>query len=144
MTLPPTQIAAVRAQSSGAANPMASRPAAHISKLASPYVQFEAFVLQSFIQSMMPEKASEIYGEGTAGEVWKSMLAEKMAKQIAEHGGIGIAKMIAPKDGAAAADPAQEMALRNAATEKIVDWRIGSMPTAAAALTASDDSALPD
>jgi hypothetical protein len=55
---------------------------------------FEAVVLQSFISSMLPENAENVYGEGTAGSVWKGMLAEQISKQMAKSGGIGIAERI--------------------------------------------------
>lgn len=61
---------------------------------ADPYQQFEAHLLQTFIESMLPEEGSALYDTGTAGEIWKSMLAEGMAAQLARAGGIGIAKMI--------------------------------------------------
>jgi Rod binding domain-containing protein len=56
--------------------------------------QLEAFVLQSFIQSMLPKNASHVFGKGTAGEVWKSMMAEKLANEIARSGQVGIAKRL--------------------------------------------------
>ena len=55
------------------------------------YRNFEAMVLQNFVQSMMPKDAEEVYGEGTTGDYWKSMMAEQIAKEIAAGGGIGIA-----------------------------------------------------
>lgn len=59
-----------------------------------PYAQFEAFVLQSFIQAMLPSDASSVYGTGTAGQIWRSMLAENMATEIARTGGVGIAERV--------------------------------------------------
>lgn len=56
--------------------------------------QFEAFVLQSFIEEMLPKSADSVFGGGVAGDYWRSMLAEKMAGEVADRGGIGIAKMI--------------------------------------------------
>jgi len=64
-------------------------------KEAGPYVQFEAMLLQTMIESMMPEDAEAVYGSGTAGKIWKSMLAEKVAAEIARTGTLGIAKQIA-------------------------------------------------
>ncbi len=64
-------------------------------KKAGPYVEFEAMLLQTMIESMMPEDAEAVYGSGTAGKVWKSMLAEKIAAEIARTGTLGIAKQIA-------------------------------------------------
>jgi hypothetical protein len=60
-----------------------------------PARQFEAFVLQTFIQSMFPKDANNVFGEGIAGSYWSSMLAEQVAGQIAKSGGIGIADQIA-------------------------------------------------
>jgi peptidoglycan hydrolase FlgJ len=57
----------------------------------SPLVQFEAFVLQGFVSAMLPEQAGSVYGKGLSGEMWQSMFAEKIAAQMAERGGIGIA-----------------------------------------------------
>jgi len=54
------------------------------------YRKFEAMVLQNFIKSMLPE-SDEIYGKGASGEIWKGMMAEKIADEIARDGGIGIA-----------------------------------------------------
>ncbi|MEN9894173.1 MAG: hypothetical protein RIR97_25 [Pseudomonadota bacterium] len=55
------------------------------------YRNFEAMVLQNFVQSMMPADTESVYGEGTTGDYWKSMMAEQIAKEIAAGGGIGIA-----------------------------------------------------
>jgi peptidoglycan hydrolase FlgJ len=57
----------------------------------SPLVQFEAFVLQDFVAAMLPQDAANVYGKGLSGEMWQSMFAEKIAAQMAERGGIGIA-----------------------------------------------------
>ena len=70
-----------------------------------PYVEFEAFVLQSFIQSMLPTDADGVFGQGTAGEMWKGLLAEQLGKQLAKAGGIGIAAQVL-KAHPAAATPA--------------------------------------
>ncbi len=52
---------------------------------------FEAMVLGTFVGSMLPEGAEDVYGSGTAGDVWKSMLSDQLGKQMAKAGGIGIA-----------------------------------------------------
>lgn len=83
-------------ETNAAAPASAPRPAARIETKPGPFVQFEAFVLQNFVQTIMPQEATAVFGEGTAGEVWKSMLAEKIAMQVAQAGGVGIAKMITP------------------------------------------------
>lgn len=59
------------------------------------YQKFEAMVLGSFVQSMLPQDSQEVFGQGTAGGIWKSMMAEKIGTVIAEGGGIGIAQRMA-------------------------------------------------
>ena len=59
------------------------------------YGQFEFFVLQSFVQSMLPKNATNVFGKGSAGEFWKSMLAEKMGDELARSGQVGIARRLA-------------------------------------------------
>lgn len=58
------------------------------------YKEFEAMVLQNFVKSMLPQDATETFGEGMAGEIWKSMMAEQLGAVIAEKGGIGIARQL--------------------------------------------------
>lgn len=58
------------------------------------YRKFEAFMLQSFVQSMFTSDTTATFGKGIAGEYWKSMMAEAMANKMADSGGIGIAKLL--------------------------------------------------
>jgi hypothetical protein len=57
--------------------------------------KFEAFVLQTFVESMLPQDASEVFGKGTPGMIWRSMLAEQIANEMAKGDGIGIARQLA-------------------------------------------------
>ncbi|WP_167406772.1 rod-binding protein [Bradyrhizobium forestalis] len=59
------------------------------------YRKFEAFILQTFVETMLPKESEEVFGKGTAGGVWKSMLAEQLGNQLAKGKGIGIAKQLA-------------------------------------------------
>jgi flagellar protein FlgJ len=58
------------------------------------FKRFEAMVLETFIQNMLPKNAENVYGKGVAGDMWKSMLAGKLADAMAERGGIGISDRI--------------------------------------------------
>src|SRR5690606_2850970 len=58
------------------------------------YRKFEAFMLQSFVQSMFTSDTTATFGKGIAGEYWKSMMAEAMANKMADGGGVGIAKLL--------------------------------------------------
>lgn len=71
----------------------ATRPG-HVRKTGDAAQKFEAFVLQSFIQDMMPKTSEGVFGSGIAGDFWKSMMAEKVAEQVAERGSIGIADYV--------------------------------------------------
>jgi hypothetical protein len=57
--------------------------------------KFEAFFLQSFIQEILPKDAANVYGSGLAGDVWRSMLAEQIAAQVAHSTKFGIAERLA-------------------------------------------------
>jgi Rod binding domain-containing protein len=58
------------------------------------YQRFEAVVLQTFLQSMMPKNSEAVYGSGLAGDMWKSELAQQIASVMAKRGGIGIANRL--------------------------------------------------
>ena len=68
------------------------------------YRKFEAFILQTFVETMLPKESEEVFGKGTAGGVWKSMLAEQLGSQLAKGNGVGIARQLA------AAHPAGQVA----------------------------------
>jgi peptidoglycan hydrolase FlgJ len=59
-----------------------------------PAQQFESFVLQGLVETMLPAADSGFFGEGTAGTIWRSMLAERIGAEIAASGGVGIAEMV--------------------------------------------------
>jgi Rod binding domain-containing protein len=58
------------------------------------FVKFEAMVLQSFIEAMLPKDSESVYGEGLAGDMWRSMTAEHIAGAMSAAGGIGVADRI--------------------------------------------------
>ncbi|AQX18633.1 Rod binding protein [Bartonella sp. A1379B] len=70
------------------------RPQSVQSKEAAVFRNFEAFVLQTFVESMFATDIQSIFGKGQAGQIWKSMMAEQLAKEFAVSGGIGIAQML--------------------------------------------------
>jgi Rod binding domain-containing protein len=61
--------------------------------------KFESMVLQNFVKSMMPTESEELYGKGTAGEMWRGMMADQLGEALAKGGGIGIAASLAGKSG---------------------------------------------
>jgi hypothetical protein len=73
-----------------------------INPKAKAYQQFEASVLRNFVEEMLPKATENVYGEGTAGNVWRSMQADFMSQELAKSGGIGIASTLARLDEARA------------------------------------------
>lgn len=65
---------------------------AHVPNAA--FKKFEAFMLQSFVESMFAGDNQAVFGEGIAGDYWKSMMAEAVANKMADAGGIGVARML--------------------------------------------------
>jgi peptidoglycan hydrolase FlgJ len=62
-------------------------------KVPASYHKFEAMVLQNFVKNVLPN-SDTFYGKGTAGEMWKGMMAEQLGDQIAKNGGVGIADQL--------------------------------------------------
>jgi Rod binding domain-containing protein len=100
--------AAARMTAAQAAKPaFAPPPAAFQSQVAKPlaktgakpeaeaYKKFEAYMLQTFVESMLPKDAPNVFGSGPAGNIWRSMLAEHLANEIARGTSFGIAEQIA-------------------------------------------------
>lgn len=53
-------------------------------------VDFEAMLLNNFVSEMMPKDVEAVFGQGMAGDMWKSMLADQVSRQIAKSGALGI------------------------------------------------------
>ncbi|PST26144.1 rod-binding protein [Mesorhizobium plurifarium] len=67
-------------------------------KIPETYRKFEAMVLQNFVKSMLPSESENVFGKGTSGDIWKSMMAEQIGDVLAKGGGIGIADQMAGDD----------------------------------------------
>ncbi|MEJ2124132.1 MAG: rod-binding protein [Alphaproteobacteria bacterium] len=96
--LPPSQAAAkppqtLTAPSSPSASAAVSKSPGD-AKSAAAYQKFEAFLLQTFVEAMLPKDATNVYGSGTAGDIWRSMFAEHIADELATSAKLGIAERI--------------------------------------------------
>jgi Rod binding domain-containing protein len=63
-------------------------------KLGKAKTQFEAMMLNSFVSELLPKDTGEVFGQGTAGDMWRSMLAEQVSTQIATSGRLGLARRL--------------------------------------------------
>jgi Rod binding domain-containing protein len=57
------------------------------------------------VGELLPKGAGAVFGQGTAGDMWRSMLAEQVSLQIAKSGKLGLARRLfathelAPRSG---------------------------------------------
>lgn len=72
----------------------APRPTTPLSREEKARTQLEAVFLSQFIGEMLPKDAGGVFGQGYAGDMWRSMLAERVADQIAASGRLGIASRL--------------------------------------------------
>jgi flagellar protein FlgJ len=63
-------------------------------KLSQAKTQFEAMMLNSFVSELLPKDTGEVFGQGMAGDMWRSMLAEQVSTQIAKSGKLGLARRL--------------------------------------------------
>ena len=63
-------------------------------KLGQAKTQFEAMMLNSFVGELLPNDASSVFGQGTAGDMWRAMLAEQISLEIAKSGKLGLASRL--------------------------------------------------
>jgi peptidoglycan hydrolase FlgJ len=73
-------------------------------KAAKVKVGFEAVMLNSFVSEMLPNDTSSVFGQGMAGDMWKSMLADQVSRQMAKTDTLGIAKRLFATHPLAASD----------------------------------------
>src|SRR5262249_46059405 len=63
-------------------------------KLGQAKTQFEAMMLNAFVGELLPKDTGEVFGQGMAGDMWRSMLAEQVSMQIAKSGKLGLARRL--------------------------------------------------
>ena len=65
-------------------------------KIAKAAQDFEAMAIGQLLQPMFDtvDTANSAFGGGAGEEAWKPMLVQEIAKQIAAHGGLGLAKPV--------------------------------------------------
>ena len=51
-------------------------------------------MLNSFVSELLPKDTGEVFGQGMAGDMWRSMLAEQVSTQIAKSGKLGLARRL--------------------------------------------------
>lgn len=55
------------------------------------YKGLEQLVLKNLMESMLPKESGAFFGNGTAGDVWRSFLADQLAAQLGKSVDLGLA-----------------------------------------------------
>jgi Rod binding domain-containing protein len=90
----PASDAATPAGLADARTRLADADAAADAKAAKARTDFEAVMLNSFVSEMLPKDSSTVFGQGLAGDMWKSMLADQISRQVAKSGSLGLARRL--------------------------------------------------
>jgi peptidoglycan hydrolase FlgJ len=90
---PPSSTVAPLASAANARSHLAE-PQGGPDKLGQAKTQFEAMMLNSFVGELLPKDTGEVFGQGMAGDMWRSMLAEQVSMQIAKSGKLGLARRL--------------------------------------------------
>lgn len=91
-------------------------------KIPETYRKFEAMVLQNFVKSMLPAESENVFGKGTAGDIWKGMMAEQIGDVLSKNGGIGIADQLASGEGANRVQASLDGNSRNLAASLVQEY----------------------
>jgi peptidoglycan hydrolase FlgJ len=67
-----------------------------------PMQKFEAFLLQGWLEALLPKQDSGAYGNGPGADIWRSMMAEQLSTQVVRAGGVGLHKLLTHKNSSVA------------------------------------------
>ncbi|MDB5641077.1 MAG: rod-binding protein [Hyphomicrobiales bacterium] len=59
----------------------------------------ETLVAKMMVETMLPKRSDASFGKGTAGDVWRSMLADRLATELTRGKGLGILKNVSLNKG---------------------------------------------
>ncbi len=76
-----------------------TRPQDAVRRMREGYAALEGVVLENMLDGMLGGSGSSVFGEGLAGEYWKSMMARAIASQVARRGGMGLAEALVRRAG---------------------------------------------
>jgi flagellar protein FlgJ len=63
--------------------------------------KFEAFLLQNWLETLLPKEESGSFGSGPGANVWRSMMAEQLGQKLASAGCLGLNRLLERGNGGA-------------------------------------------
>ncbi|HXW71884.1 MAG TPA: rod-binding protein [Methylocella sp.] len=69
------------------------------------YKGIEQLVLKNLVENMLPREAGGIFGAGTAGEIWRSFLADQLAAELSKTVSLEIMPKKSAKEFSESQDP---------------------------------------
>jgi Rod binding domain-containing protein len=74
-------------------------------------------MLNSFVGELLPKEASGVFGQGAAGDAWRSMLSEQISQQIAKSGALGLSRKLFATHDLASRETSARVAEANSAAQ---------------------------
>ena len=56
------------------------------------YKGLEQLVLKNLVENMLPKDSGVVFGNGTAGDIWRSFLADQLAAEVGKTVDLGVIK----------------------------------------------------
>ncbi len=69
------------------------------SEALTPTQKFEAFILQSWLEDILPKSSDGVYGSEAGADIWRSMMAEQIGGQLARADAVGLRKLLERQNG---------------------------------------------
>lgn len=110
------------ASAPGAASGEAGAPR---SAAASAFEKFDAMVLGSFVEAMLPKESESVYGGGLSGDMWKSMMAQQLGESLAAAGTLNLAARYIGDRYADGDTPAPLRGVADPAARAVIDGQTG-------------------
>ncbi len=57
------------------------------------FKKFEAFILQTWLEILLPNAGSGAYGNDQAGSLWRSFMAEQLGDQLSKNDSLGLSRL---------------------------------------------------
>lgn len=60
----------------------------------SPFRKFEAYILQTWLEILLPRDGGIVYGHDQASGIWRSLMAEQLGNQLAKTNALGLDRLM--------------------------------------------------